>query len=142
MESKNLNLILNKKITKAWRGGGFFISFNFGKTITRNGVNKVEEIIEISYPEISLNIDSAWAFVKNGKDVVGTDSEKNEADLMDEIDQFLDNNFRPDTVEITDIEKQEEVTIIFFSNGLELEMNNGGENDEDWYLLIDDSVKI
>lgn len=122
MESKNLNLILDKRITKAWRGYGFFISFEFGSN---------EEI-----PDVSLNIDSAWAFVKDGEDLIGTDADKDEAILLEEIDQFLDENFKPKTVEVDAIEHQNDITIIFFSNGLELEMNNGSEDgDDDWYLL-------
>jgi len=141
MESKDLNLITGKKITKAWRGGGFFISFDFGKTITKSGTNKVGQTIEISNPEISLNIDFAWAFVRDGRDIIGTDSNEDEIKLMDSIDQFLDKNFKPNTVEITKVEEQKEVTIVFFSNGLELEMNNSENDSDNWYLLVDDSLK-
>lgn len=148
MESKNLNIIVDKKIVKAWRGYGYFISFDFGKTVKKTGLNKVGETIKVSHPEISLSVEDAWGFVKNGQNIIGTDLSTDSRDqniqLFKKIDKFLDENFKPNTVTIEKYEKEEAVITIFFSNGFELEMNNEGDRPDDqdnWYLLVDDSLK-
>jgi hypothetical protein len=138
MESQNLKPIVNQKVAKAWRGYGFFISFDFGKTITKKGKNKVGEMIEIASPEISLSIEGTWAFMKDGKDVVAIDPAKEVLVLYEEIDKFLSEGFKPNQVAVENFEKQENVTIITFSNGFELEINNKREDREDgWYVLTE-----
>lgn len=148
MESKDLNIIVDKKIVKAWRGYGYFISFDFGKSITEKGKNKMGQIVEVSHPEISLSAEDAWGFVKNGQNIIGTDLSTDSRDqnilLFNKIDKFLDENFKPNTVTVEKYEKDELVTTIFFSNGLELEINNVGTRSDDpdnWYLLISNSLK-
>lgn len=148
MESKDLNLIVNKKIDDVFRGYGFYIHFSFGKTITEKGFNKVGQAIEINHPEISLCIEDAWGFVKNGKNIIGTDlstdPREQNIELLNKVDRFLEENFKPNTTTIEKYEKEEVVTTIFFSNGFELEINNEGDRPDDsdnWYLLIDDSLE-
>lgn len=142
MEYQNLKPIVNQKIVKAWRGYGFFISFDFGKTITKEGLNKVGKMIEISRPEISLSVEGAWAFIKDGKDAVTIDPAKKALVLFKEIDKFLVENFKPNKVLVESFEKQENVTIVTFSNGFELEMNNKREDGEEgWYVLMEEACR-
>lgn len=144
MESKDLNIIVGKKVVKAWRGYGFFISFDFGKTIIKKGLNKVGQMIEMENPEISLSIDDAWVFTRDEKNIIGTDlntdSHEQNIKLMNEVDIFLEENFKKKAATIDKYEKEEIMTTIFFSNGLELKMNNKGDRSDDsdnWYLLIE-----
>lgn len=122
MESKNLELITGKKVTKVWRGYGFFISFEF--------------------ENISLNVEDSWAFVKDGKDLMTNDPNQNLQEGYKQVDQFISDNFKLNSVTLNKFEIQEDVTILYFSNGLEFEMNNQSNRDDDpdnWYL-IDKSI--
>ena len=77
MESKDLNIIINKKITDIWRGYGFYIHFSFGKIRTEGCFVEIDKkTYERDIPEISFCIEDFWRFVKNGKEIVSTDSEK------------------------------------------------------------------
>lgn len=122
MESKNLELITGKKVTKVWRGYGFFISFEFNNT--------------------SLNVEDSWAFVKDEKDLMTNDPNQNLQEGYKQVDQFISDHFKPNSVTLDKFEIQEDVTILYFSNGLEFEMNNQSNRDDDqdnWYL-IDKSI--
>lgn len=110
MENQDIRPVIGKKIARAWRGYGFFTSFDFADSI-------------------SINIEGPWGFVRDGKDLVNTES------TFEEIDNFLNKTFEPNKVSISDFEIQDDVTVITFSNGVELEMNNKFNEEDGWYLL-------
>jgi hypothetical protein len=141
MEYQNLKPLVNQKIVKAWRGYGLFISFDFGKTITKEVYNKMNQLIEVSSPEISLNVESEWAFIKDNKEIIATNSSQEDLALFKEIDNFLTENFKQNQVSIIKFDEQEDITIVSFSNSYKLEMNNKENNEEGWYILRNSDLK-
>lgn len=113
---ENLNNITNQTITKAWRGYGFFISFEFNNNL-------------------SLNIEGSWGIVKDGKDLIDSDNN------FEEIDNFITKEFSNKEISIDKFETEEDVTIVFLSNGYELEMNNKEDDEDGWYVISEDNTQ-